>query len=190
MPAAEVKEIQAVLAGADRHLVGEGPLRQKFRIVALEGVHLRHVRLGVLLRDDVDRGREHRVAARVVAMGMRIDDHRDRLVGHRLDFVEDDLAPSGQLRVDHDDAVRGDEHAGVAAPERISRSWFLRPGNHVQVVAHLLNSGDRHRARGWPRRSARRGLSSGNNHRERSHADNHAKQLCSPHDRPPGKNTR
>ena len=51
----------------------------------------------------------------MIAVGVGVDDRGDRLVGQLLDLVEDRLAPAGILRVDDDDAVRGDEHGGVAA---------------------------------------------------------------------------
>ena len=70
---------------------------------------------GVLLHDDVDRRRELDVAADVIAMRVRVDDRRHRLVRELLDLVEDRLAPARILRVDDDDAVAPDEDGGVAA---------------------------------------------------------------------------
>ena len=141
MAAAEVVQLDAIRAAADRQLVRIRPLRQKPGVVSLERVHLRHVRFGVLVGDDVDRRREHRVAAGVVTMRMGVDDHRHRLIGDGLDLVEDHLAPAAELGVDNDDAIPGDEHAGVAATERFTR--HRRGARHVQVVSDLFDPGCR-----------------------------------------------
>ena len=78
--AAEIVQVDLVLARAERQLVLEGLLRQELGLVALEGVHLLHVRLGVLLRDEFDRRAEELVAAGVIAVRVRVDDRGDRLV--------------------------------------------------------------------------------------------------------------
>ena len=57
-----------------RQLVRVGLLRQELRAVALEGVHLLHVRLGVLVRDDLDVGAEEPVVAGVIAVRVGVDD--------------------------------------------------------------------------------------------------------------------
>ena len=168
-PRAEVEQIDAILAAAERHLVLVGFLRQELRVVALEGVHLLHVRLRVLVRDDLDRGREHVVAAGVVAVRVRVDDRRHRLVGDGFDPVEQYLAPAGELRIDHDDASGGDEDTGVAAGEQ-APVGRIRSGDHVEVVLHLLDLRRRQRRR---RRPARRRwlLIGGDRHRQRAGRD-------------------
>ena len=59
----------------------------------LKRVHLLHVRLGVLLGDDFDRGREELVTAGVIAVRMGVDDRGHRLVRDGSDLVHDPLAP-------------------------------------------------------------------------------------------------
>ena len=71
------------------------------------------------------------VAAHVIAVRMRVDQRRHRLVGERLDLVENRLAPAGVLRIDDHDAVGGDEDGRVAAAA--VRQRF----QHVQVVFEL-----------------------------------------------------
>ena len=51
---AVVMELDALGAGENRHSVPCTLVRQKGRILPLEEFHLLHVRLGVLLRDDLD----------------------------------------------------------------------------------------------------------------------------------------
>ena len=67
----------------------------------------------------------------VIAVRMRVDDGRDRLVGELLDLVENRLTPSGVLRIDDHDAFGRDEHCRVAPAayedERLSRSFPLQP---------------------------------------------------------------
>ena len=77
---------------------------------------------GVRLDDDVHRRRELDVAAHVIAVRMRVDQRRHRLVGERLDLVENRLAPARVLRIDHHDAVGGDEDGGVAAAALAART--------------------------------------------------------------------
>src|SRR5437899_642137 len=104
MATAEVVQIDAIFAAADRHLVLESLLWQESGFVALEGVHLFHVGLGVLVGHKLDGAAERFVTAGVVPVRVSIDDRRYRLMGDGLDLVEDDLAPSGQL------GVRSEEH--------------------------------------------------------------------------------
>ena len=104
-PRPEVVQIDLVGAVADRHLVLERSLRHPTAVLCRrwlleDRVHLLHVGLGVLLRDDVDRRRELDVAADVVAVRVGVDQRRDRLGRQLLDLVEDRLAPAGVLRVD------------------------------------------------------------------------------------------
>ena len=91
--------------------------------------------------DRLDRGAEEVVATRVIVVGVGVDDRGDRLVGHRLDSIEDGLAPSGELRVDQHDTFVGDEHGGVAAAELV-HNGDARAGDDIQVVFHLLDRGD------------------------------------------------
>jgi hypothetical protein len=144
----EVVELDAIRAGADRHLVLERLLRQVVTLVLREDVRRRasrrrrdkrrrahrcHVRLRVFLRDDVHGRGELDVAAHVIAMRVGVDDHRHRFRGERLDLVEKRLAPAGILGVHHRDAVRGDEDGGVAAGAGRQRV------EHVKVVTQLLD---------------------------------------------------
>ena len=131
---AEVIEINAIVAAADRQLVLEGPLRQERRVRALERRHLRHVGFGVFLSDDVDAPRKSFVAADVIAVRVRVDDCRDRLVGDLLHLLENHRSVPRELRVDEDDAGVGDEDDGVAAGEVVTRR---RRPDHVQVVFDL-----------------------------------------------------
>jgi len=126
--AAKVIEIDLILPAADLHGVLERPLRQETGACALEDVHVLHVRLRVLLRDDVDGRAEELVAAGVVRMRVRVDDERNWLVAHRSHFVEDRLSPVGELGVDNDDAGVCNEGCGVPSSA----------GNHVEVVFDLL----------------------------------------------------
>ena len=109
-PAAEVVEVDLILAGAERQLVLVGPLRQELRLRALELVHPGHVGFRVLLDDALDVARR-RTRCRpvwspcVCVLMMR----RDRLAGDRLDPIEDRLAPAGKLRVHERHAGVGDE---------------------------------------------------------------------------------
>jgi len=74
-----------------------------------------HIRLRVLLHDDVHRGRELDVAADMVAMRMSVDQRGHRLVRQFLDLVQDRLTPAGILRIHDNDAIAGDEHSRIAA---------------------------------------------------------------------------
>ena len=116
-----------VVAAAERHLVLEGPLRHAAPAVLLEdvrgrsgrrrdagrGTHRFHVLGGVLVGHDLDGRGELDVAADVVAMRVRVDDHRHRLVGDALDLLEQRLPPARVLGVDDDHAGRGDEDGAV-----------------------------------------------------------------------------
>ena len=119
--------------------------------LALKVLHLDHVRLGVLVGDDLDRSGEELVAAGVIAVRVGIDDHRDRLVCHRSDLVHDRPAPVGELGVDEDD---------VLAKSR-RPPYCRRRLDHEQVVADLFDFGDI--------RLLFRRLHRGNGHRARRH---------------------
>jgi hypothetical protein len=56
----------------------------------------------------------------VIAVRVRVDQCRHRLVGERLDLVENRLAPAGVLRIDNDDAIGGD---GGRLPRRRSSAF-------------------------------------------------------------------
>ena len=70
------------------------------------------------MHDDLDVRREEHVAARVIAVRVRVQNVRDRLVGDRAHLIEDALAVVGELGVDEQHAVVADEHGGVAALAR------------------------------------------------------------------------
>ena len=93
------------------------------------------------MRDDFHGRRELDVAADMVAMRMRVDDHPHRLVGDALDLLEQRLTPAWILRVDDDHAVRGDEDRAVPSTAGAT--------HHVEVVAELLDR-DHARAAGCP----------------------------------------
>ena len=98
----------------------------------------------------------------MVAVRVRIDDRRHGLVGDGLDFVQDDLAPSGQLGIDNHHAVIRDEHPGVTAAERVAIRR-IGTGDHVQIVFYFFDLG------GSPRRgrqALRRLLISGRRYRK------------------------
>ena len=98
-----------------------------------EGRHLLHVGLGVLVRHDFDGGREEHVAAGVITVRMRVDDVRHRLVGDRLDLIEDCLPVVGELRVDEDHTAGRNEGGGIPA----------LAGNHVEVVGNFFDGSER-----------------------------------------------
>ena len=140
VPLAEVVELDAVLAAAERQLVLVGLLRQELRLLALERIHLRHECLGVLMGDDVHAGREAFVAARVIAVRVRVDQGSDRLVRHRLDLRDDVRAVARELAVHHGYARVGHEDRDVAAGERRAIDRARRPDD-VEVVLHLHQVG-------------------------------------------------
>src|SRR6516165_1535753 len=82
----KVIKLDALLAGTDRHLVFEGATRKEPGFVAGELLHLLHVRLSVLLSDEFHIAAEEIVAAGMIVMRMRVDDHRHRLLGNGLDL--------------------------------------------------------------------------------------------------------
>ena len=129
MSPAEVVQVDLVVSAQQRRLVLERLLGKiRLRGLGLERGHLLHVRLRVFLRDHVHGCREFRVRADVIAVRMRVDDHRHRLGRDGLDLIEDRLSPPGQLGIDDDDAVCRDEGGRVAAATN----------DHVQVVLDLL----------------------------------------------------
>ena len=170
---AVVIEVDLVGALADRHLVLEGALRHAAVVVLLEDVHLLHVRLGVLLHHDVHGRREFDVAAHMIPVRVRVDQHRHRLLGDRLDLVEDRLSPSRVLGVDDGDAVRRDEDGGVAAAAL----------QHVEVVLHLVHVDDFRSVRVGGRRLRL-------HHRQSAEREEHAEHDSASHEMPPGKKTR
>ena len=185
MGASEVVEVDLVLARAQLHFVCECFLREKLRLVAFEVIHLLHEHLGIRMGNDIDRCWKLLVAAHVIVVGMRIDDHGDWLRRHRLDLVENRLAIARILGIDHNDAGIRDEHTRVPAAAE----------NHVQVVFHLLNI-----ERLWRRLSAsnsaapalarRRILKAGRPQRQCSESQQQAQHNSSFHEIPPGKKTR
>jgi hypothetical protein len=145
VPAAEIVQVDAVAAAAERHLVLEGVLRNPFAAgfledigkpigvpCAIDGRPCLHVFLRVLVRNDLDARRKLDVAAGVVAVAVSVDDRRYRLGGKLLDLREDRLTPSGQFGVDHDDPLRADEDSGVP-PSLLE---------HEQVVFQLVDLDD------------------------------------------------
>src|SRR2546421_7564384 len=90
MTTTEVIKINLIRSLEQRHLVLERPLRKALASVLLEdglrgyglirscavGDHFHHVRLRVVLNDDVDRRRKLDIAADVIAMGMGVDQRR------------------------------------------------------------------------------------------------------------------
>jgi hypothetical protein len=119
VPAAEVVQVDLIFARSQRQRVSIGSPREEPGVGGAELRHLRHARSGVLMDDAFDRGAEEAVAARVIAVSVRIDGARDRLVGDGLDPLEDGRPESRQLAVDQGDAGVGDEHRDVAAAERV-----------------------------------------------------------------------
>ncbi len=91
------------------------------------------------MRDDFHRRRELDVAAHVVAVRVRVDDHRHRLVRDGLDLVEERLAPARVLGIDDHDAGGGDEDGTVSTAA----------AHHEQVVFELIDLD--HARRGLPR---------------------------------------
>src|SRR5262249_5005712 len=84
----KVRKLDALLAGTDRHLVFERATRKKPGFVSGELLHLLHVRLRVLVSDELHIAAEEIVAAGVIVMRMRVDDHRHRFLGDGLHLVE------------------------------------------------------------------------------------------------------
>src|SRR5881397_2213004 len=78
-------------------------------------IHLLHIRLCVLVRDNFNTCRKEDIAAGVVAVSMGVDDERDRLAAHRLDLIQNRLAIVGELRVDDHDTVCREEDRGISS---------------------------------------------------------------------------
>ena len=91
---------------------------KEFGVRPLEGIHLLHVRLRVLVGNDLGGGRELDVAASVIGVRVRVDDHRHRLVCDRLNGFENRPTPARQLCVDQHDAVVAHQGQRVAAATR------------------------------------------------------------------------
>src|SRR5205807_9418503 len=82
MAGAKVVKVDLILSFADREFVFVGSLRQKFGFVALELIHLGHVRFRILVHHTVDGGSKELITTCVVAMRMRVDDRGYRLIRH------------------------------------------------------------------------------------------------------------
>src|SRR5687768_16769588 len=87
-------------------------------------------------------------------MRVRVDHHRHRVVGERLDLGEQRRAPPRILRIDQRHPLRGHEHGSVTAAA----------AQHEQVVLHLFDGDGGGRRLRYGR--LRRGL-----HRDRHAAD-------------------
>ena len=99
--------------------------------------------LRVLVRHDLNRrsgGLEVVVAAVVVRVHVRVDDRRHRLVGDRLHLRQDRFTVVGELGVDEDDALGGDEDRRITAGA----------ANLVEVVLDLLDRAGRRNPRPGP----------------------------------------
>ena len=181
---AEVKEIDRLVALEQGHLVLERLVGQTVLLGRLlEGRHLLHVGAGVFLRDDFHAGGEEIVAARVVAVGMRVDDVGHRLVGDGLHLVEDRLPVVGELGVDEHHAGGGDEGRRIPA----------LPRDCVEVVRNLLDRSDGRKS--WSAPAPLSPVSSAlagrllraqpNGHRQPSSAQNDSEHGDASHDAPP-----
>jgi hypothetical protein len=117
------------------------------------------------VHDEVDRCRKFGIGAGVVEVRMGVDDRGDRLVGHRLDLLENHFAPVGELRVDDHHAALGDEDSGIAAAEfrLVAR---VAAADDVEIIVKLshLGDGDRTRLRRLTRCSGN-GQAAHNQHR-------------------------
>ena len=140
MTGPEVIEVYFILAFAQGELVLVRALWQEPGLVPFELVHLRHVCLCIFLNDAVDRRAKEPIAAGVISMRVRVDDGRHGFVGHGLDPVENGLTPSGQLRIDDNDASVRDEHGGIASAERVDVG-HARARDDIEIVFYLLNFG-------------------------------------------------
>src|SRR5262249_48103134 len=118
MTGPEVVQVDAIFAGAERHLVLEHQLGQEVDLFAPERIQLVHGQPRVLVCDDFHCRTEGLVAADMVAVRMRVDDGRDRLVRDRFDLRDERLPPSWKLGVYDDDTQVGHEDGRVPASAR------------------------------------------------------------------------
>src|SRR5204863_2457691 len=73
----EIIKVDGVGSAQQRHAVLEGLVRQGVLVCRIfEDIHLLHIRLCVLVRDNFNTCRKEDIAAGVVAVGMRVDDER------------------------------------------------------------------------------------------------------------------
>ena len=136
-------------AAEQRQLVLERTLGKELRVLALErraigdrlALRSSEIRRGALVRDVLDRGGEFSIAAGMVEVGVRIDDHRHRLVGDGLYLGEDSRPSAWEHRIDEHDALVADKHHRVAARPCLALVQ-LAAGDEIQVIAHLLNRAD------------------------------------------------
>jgi hypothetical protein len=141
-------------------------VRLRTGLQARHRVGLVHQARRVLVRDDVDRGRELDVAAHVIEVGVGVDDRGDGLVGQLLELGDERRAPARQLRVHQRDAVGADERRRVPAAA----------AQYVEVVAQLLDL-QHHRRR----LTAASRLHRRHSHRERAGQQQRAKNDLSLH---------
>src|SRR5262249_59824 len=125
--------------------------------------------LRVFLHDDVDRGWKFDIPADVVAVCMGVDERSYRFVGQSLDLVEYRLTPSRILRVDNDNAIRGDEHC------RIPTATL----EYKQILFELFDFDD------FGRLLPAACLTCANDHRQRTNGDQRAENYASFHTNPP-----
>ena len=108
VPAAEVVRLHLGATQMDARPVGvDNPRR---RLLPAPD----HVRPGILVRDDLRLVDEARVATRVVAVVVGVDDVADRLICHRPDLLADPVDVPRKLVIDQDHSLGGNPHAHVA----------------------------------------------------------------------------
>ncbi len=122
--APEVVQLDAIAAAPDCHAILERAIGHGVGL-SLQRVHPFHVGLRVFVRDHLYALREVLVAADVVAMCMRVDDRRHRLVRDRFHLLHDALAPVGELGVDEHDTLLGDEGGRIPSTSRDDEEIFL-----------------------------------------------------------------
>src|SRR5262245_40002418 len=126
----EVIEINLIGAFQHTELVLVGlPGQELLAFLGLKRGHLLHVRLAVLVGDELDGAGEGAVAAHVVAVRMSIDDHNHGFGRDGFDHLQDARPVVRIFGVHHDDTLFRDESRSVTATAR----------DHVQVVFDLLN---------------------------------------------------
>src|SRR5215475_12343825 len=129
---AKVIKIDTIFSAADRELILERPRWDELCVGSAELGHLLHIRFGVLVSDEFHVSLEEFVAAGVILMSVRVDDHCYRLLCHSLYFVQNRLPVARRLRVNENNAVFRNEHGGVTGA-------VVRCDDHIKVVLHLLN---------------------------------------------------
>src|SRR5206468_7252375 len=93
MASTKVVQVDLIFSFADREFVFVSSLRQEFGFVALELIHLGHVRFRTLVHDAVDGRSKELITACVIAMRMRVDDRGHRLIRHRFDTLQKRWSP-------------------------------------------------------------------------------------------------